>query len=43
MPKNISVTEFQRNLPAIFDEVVRLGAPLVLTRRSRPEAALILY
>jgi prevent-host-death family protein len=37
------VTELQRHFRAIFDKVVRKKTPVVLTRSSRPEAALISY
>jgi len=43
MQKIIGVTEMQRNFRAIFDEVARENTPYVLTRGSRPEAALIPY
>jgi len=43
MQKIIGVTELQRNFRLMFDEVVRKGTPIVLTRGSRPEAALIPY
>jgi prevent-host-death family protein len=39
--KIVGVTELQRNSRAVFDEVVRKHVPYVLTRGSRPEAALI--
>lgn len=41
--KVIGVTELQRRFRAVFDEVARLHVPYVLTRGSRPEAALIPY
>ena len=43
MQKIIGVTELQRNFRAIFDEVARDNMPYVLTRGSRPEAAIISY
>ena len=43
MNKVIGVTALQRNFKAVFDEVVRDKIPYVLTRGSRPEAALIPY
>jgi prevent-host-death family protein len=43
MLKIIGVTELQRKFRPLFDEVVRRRTPLVLTRGSRPEAALIAY
>jgi prevent-host-death family protein len=43
MQKVIGVTELQRRFRAIFDEVARGNVPYVLTRGSRPEAALIPY
>jgi prevent-host-death family protein len=43
MQKIIGVTEMQRNFRAIFDEVANEQTPYVLTRGSRPEAALISY
>ena len=43
MQKIIGVTEMQRNFRAIFDEVAKEHTPYVLTRGSRPEAALIPY
>ena len=39
----IGVTELQRKFRSVFDEVSRRGIPYVLTRGSRPEAALIPY
>jgi len=39
----IGVTELQRRFRAICDQVSRENVPYVLTRRSRPEAALIPY
>ncbi len=43
MQKIIGVTELQRQFRTLFEEVVRKHVPLVLTRGSRPEAALIPY
>jgi prevent-host-death family protein len=43
MQKIIGVTELQRRFRAIFDEVVKKNTPYILTRGSRPEAALIPY
>lgn len=43
MQKIIGVTELQRRLRTVFEEVVRDHMPYVLTRDSRPEAALIPY
>ena len=43
MQKIIGVTEMQRNFRAIFDEVANENMLYVLTRGSRPEAALIPY
>jgi prevent-host-death family protein len=43
MEKIAGVTEFQRHFRPFFEEVVRQRIPLVLTRGSRPEAALIPY
>jgi prevent-host-death family protein len=43
MQKIIGVTDLQRNFRAVFDEVARENTPFVLTRGSRPEAALIPY
>jgi prevent-host-death family protein len=39
----IGVTDLQRRFRAIFDEVAEGGVPYVLTRGSRPEAALLPY
>jgi prevent-host-death family protein len=41
MQKIIGVTELQRNFRAVFDEVTHENMPYVLTRGSRPEAAII--
>lgn len=43
MQKIIGVTEMQRNFRAVLDEVTSEHTPYVLTRGSRPEAALIPY
>ena len=43
MQKIIGVTELQRRFRLVFDEVARRRIPYVLTRGSRPEAALIPY
>lgn len=43
MQKIIGVTELQRRFRPLFEEVVRKRTPIVLTRGSRPEAALIPY
>ncbi|MFA9406862.1 MAG: type II toxin-antitoxin system Phd/YefM family antitoxin [Anaerolineales bacterium] len=43
MNRIIGVTELQRKFRSVFDEVSRKGIPYVLTRGSRPEAALIPY
>lgn len=43
MQKIIGVTEMQRKFRAVFDEVAKGHTPYVLTRGSRPEAALIPY
>ncbi len=43
MQKIIGVTELQRNFRVVFDEVARENMPYVLTRGSRPEAAIISY
>jgi prevent-host-death family protein len=43
MNRIIGVTELQRKFRSVFDEVSRRGIPYVLTRGSRPEAALIPY
>jgi len=41
--KIIGVTELQRRFKKVLDEVVKRGIPYVLTRGSRPEAALVPY
>jgi prevent-host-death family protein len=43
MNKVIGVTDLQRKFRPIFDEVAHRGQWYVLTRGSRPEAALIPY
>ena len=43
MQKVIGVTELQRRFRSVFDEVTNENVPYVLTRGSRPEAALIPY
>ena len=43
MEKIIGVTDLQRNFKAVIDEVAERGVPYVLTRGSRPEAALLPY
>lgn len=43
MQKIIGVTEMQRNFRRVFDDVAEGHIPYVLTRGSRPEAALIPY
>lgn len=43
MQKIIGVTELQRNFRAVFEEVASENMPYVLTRGSRPEAAIIPY
>jgi prevent-host-death family protein len=43
MQKIIGVTELQRRFRLVFDEVAKKNVPYVLTRGSRPEAALISY
>jgi len=43
MHKVIGVTDLQRSFRAVFDEVARKDTPYVLTRGSRPEAAMIPY
>lgn len=41
--KILGVTDLQRNFRAVIDEVAEGGVPYVLTRGSRPEAALVPY
>lgn len=43
MERIIGVTELQRRFRAIFDRVAKDNVPYILTRGSRPEAALIPY
>ena len=43
MHRIIGVTELQRRFRAVFDQVAKENIPYVLTRGSRPEAALISY
>ena len=43
MQRIIGVTELQRRFRSVFDEVAKEHVPYVLTRGSRPEAALIPY
>jgi prevent-host-death family protein len=43
MHRIIGVTELQRRFRPVFDQVVKENVPYVLTRGSRPEAALIPY
>ena len=43
MYRIIGVTELQRRFRSIFDQVTKKNLPYVLTRGSRPEAALISY
>jgi prevent-host-death family protein len=43
MQKIIEVTDLQRRFLAVFDEVVEQHVPYVVTRGSRPEAALVPY
>jgi prevent-host-death family protein len=43
MQRIIGVTELQRRFRSVFDEVAKERVPYVLTRGSRPEAALIPY
>jgi len=42
-PKIVGVTELQRRFRKIFDQVAKKNTPIILTRGSRPEAALISY
>ena len=41
--KIIGVTDLQRRFKSVMDEVTKAGVPYVLTRGSRPEAALVPY
>ena len=43
MQKVIRVTELERNLEAVLDEVADQHVPYVLIRGSRPRAALVPY
>jgi prevent-host-death family protein len=43
MQKIIGTTDLQRNFRTVFDEVAKDHIPYVLTRGSRPEAALVPY
>ena len=43
MQRIIGVTELQRRFRSVFDQVVKQNTPYILTRGSRPEAALISY
>ena len=43
MHRIIGVTELQRRFRSVLDQVVKRNVPYVLTRGSRPEAALIPY
>jgi prevent-host-death family protein len=43
MQRIIGVTELQRRFRSVFDQVVKQNKPYILTRGSRPEAALISY
>ena len=43
MQKIIGVTDLQRNFRSVFDEVTKDHMPYVLTRGSRPEAAIVPY
>ena len=43
MQRIIGVTELQRSFRSVFDQVAKDHVPYVLTRGSRPEAALIPY
>ncbi len=43
MHRIIGVTELQRRFRSVFDQVSKENVPYVLTRGSRPEAALISY
>ena len=42
-PRIVGVTELQRRFRKFFDQVAKKNTPIVLTRGSRPEAALISY
>ena len=43
MSKVIGVTDLQRKFRPVFDEVAHQGQSYILTRGSRPEAAMIPY
>ena len=43
MQKIIGVTDLQRNFRSVFEEVTKDRMPYVLTRGSRPEAAIVPY
>jgi len=43
MNRIIGVTELQRRFKSVLDEVGKRGIPYILTRGSRPEAALVPY
>jgi prevent-host-death family protein len=43
MERIIGVTELQRRFRSVFDQVAKDNVPYILTRGSRPEAALISY
>lgn len=43
MHRIIGVTELQSRFRSVFDQVTKKNTPYVLTRGSRPEAALISY
>jgi prevent-host-death family protein len=43
MSKVIGVTDLQRKFRPVFDEVAHQGRSYILTRGSRPEAAIIPY
>jgi prevent-host-death family protein len=43
MSKVIGVTDLQRKFRPVFDEVAHKGRSYILTRGSRPEAAMIPY
>lgn len=42
-PRIVGVTELQRRFRKFFDQVTKKNMPIILTRGSRPEAALISY
>lgn len=43
MSKTIAIAELHRRLQAVLDSVIQEHVPYVLTRGSRPEAALVPY